>query len=278
MARRGRRRSASRPGSGKTLRWFGIGVFGVALLALVAGFGFITLRAYRNNPMLLSDLCPETGPIAQTLVLLDTTDAWPTLTQTEVESKLHDVRDGLKKGELLQLSLLDPPTMSAKTVFSQCNPGDGSDLDDVTGNPRMARERWASDFDKPLEAALANSVATGQADSSPIMGGIQKIAVDRLGTAKQRAVPTRYVVISDMLEHTQYFSSYKSGADFAAFKASDASRRFATDLAGAKTEVWIVQRPKEPAATRDLAEFWASWVAANNGSFEKAVLLQGVAP
>ncbi|MDB5561087.1 MAG: hypothetical protein JWN11_505 [Hyphomicrobiales bacterium] len=278
MARRGRRRSASRPGSGKTLRWLGIGLFGALLVALVAGFGIITLRAYQNNPTLLADLCPETGPVAQTLVLLDTTDAWPALTQSEVTSKLHDIRDGLKKGELLQLYLLDPLTMSARTVFSQCNPGDGSDLNDVTGNPRMARERWGTDFDKPLEAALASSVSTGQADSSPIMGAIQKMAVDRSATAKDKSAPTHYVVISDMLEHTQYFSAYKSGADFSAFKASDASRRFATDLAGAKTEVWIVQRPKEPAATRDLAEFWASWVAANNGSFDKAVLLQGVAP
>jgi hypothetical protein len=251
-------------------------VFGVALAALIAGFSFVTLRAYQNNPALDAELCPETGAVAQTLVLLDTTDPWPALTQSEVTTRLHDVRDGLKKGELLQLSLLDPSTMSAKRVFAQCNPGTGADLNEVTGNPRLAHERWASEFDKPLEAALTSAVASGQADSSPIMAAVQRLAVDRLASAKDRAIPTRMIVISDMLEHTQYFSNYRSGADFAAFKASEASRRFATDLGGAHFETWIVQRPKEPAPTQDLAAFWASWAQANNGTFERAALLQGV--
>jgi hypothetical protein len=186
------------------------------------------------------------------------------------------LRDSLKKGELLDLSLLDPAALSATTKFAQCNPGNGSDLNDLTGNVRLARDRWAKDFDTPLEAALKSAVGAGDAATSPIMAGIQKLAVERMVGTRDRSLPTRLVVISDMLEHTQYFSSYKSGADFAAFQQSDASRRFSTDLGGAEVEIWMVQRPKEPADTRALANFWAQWVAANNGHFARAVLLQGV--
>jgi hypothetical protein len=277
MPRYGRRR-ARRPGANRAVQWLGLGVLGVLVVVLIAGFGFFVMKAYRDNPALAADLCPQTGPVAQTLVLLDTTDPWPAVTRAEVTAKLHDLRDGLKRGELLELALLDPATLSATTRFAQCNPGNGSELNDVTGNVRLARDRWAKDFDTPLETALESAVSAGDAPTSPIMAGIQKLAVERMVGARDRVLPTRLVVISDMLEHTRYFSSYKLGADFAAFQQSDASRRFSTDLAGAEVEIWMVQRPKEPADTRALANFWAQWIAANNGHFARAVRLQGVQP
>lgn len=134
-------------------------------------------------------------------------------------------------------------------------------------------------IEKPDAKALEGIKAlhAESAETSPIMAGIQQVAVDRLGSTQARSIPNRLVVISDLLENTPSFSMYKSGPDFDAYRQSKAAAEYGTDLAGAIVEVWLLRRDNNfPSSS--VAEFWARWVEDNRGSFGRALQLQGVSP
>ncbi len=273
MTRRSRGRGRGRKSDAFPIGWAILAA--VVFFAIVAGFGWLYVQASARNVALADDFCPLTGPSEQVLVLVDATDAISPITQTELLNHLSDLAGSVRKGGRFELRILEPGTDRTRTLFSSCNPGDGSDLDHWTGNPEAAQRRWRDSFDGPLREAMAQALIAAGADTSPIMAGIQQIAVDRLGTEQLRSIPAQLVVVSDMLENTAYFSMYQSGADLAAFAASDAARRFRTNLAGATTEIWLIQRETR-VSSRAVAEFWAGWIAQNGGAFGRALQLQGI--
>lgn len=122
---------------------------------------------------------------------------------------------------------------------------------------------------------LAASVDDAEAASSPIMAALQAVAIERLTAKHDREVPTKVIVASDMMEHTQYFSNYRDGANFQKFGESPAAKRYATDLAGATVDLYLIPRLNSPVDNVSLVQFWATWVNENHGRFDSAVRLQG---
>lgn len=245
------------------------------LAGVISGFIWLFLSASAKNPILTADSCPVTGPTEQLLVLVDVTDPIGKITQTDLLNHLGEIASGLGKGGRFELRVLEPGTDRTRTLFSACNPGNGSDLDHWTGNPDMAKRRWSESFDAPLKAATEAALSGQESETSPLMAAIQQISVDRLGTSALRNLTNRLVIVSDMLENTEYFSMYRSGADFAAYEESDASRRFGTDLANTSVELWFIRRQtKIPSAS--VAEFWLAWTLESGGQFSRAIQLQGL--
>lgn len=269
IGRSRRRRSNAGP-------WLLIAVIASGLLVVVGGLGYLYVQALSKHEVLESDLCPSTGARGQTLVLVDTTDALSSVTQTEVQTWLADLATHIPKGGRFELRALQPGASRTRTIFSLCNPGDGSDLDQITGNPEMALKRWRDGFSGPLAQALQEATIGGKADTSPIMAGIQQLAVDRLASAQAKSAPNTVVVVSDMLENTEYFSHYRQGGDFVSFEASQAATRFATALNGANVQIWLIRRPDAPIDSIPLIAFWTKWIVAAGGQFERARRLQGM--
>ncbi len=270
-SRRDLRRSDSFP-----IGWAIVG--GIALVAVLAGFAWLYMGAVARNPERDAEtLCPKTGPVEQVLVLVDVTDPVGSIAQSDILNQLDAVADGLPRGGLFELRTLRIGDARTDTIFSTCNPGDGSDLDHWTGNPEAARRRWTESFDGPLRTAMDQALQAESADTSPIMAGVQQIAVDRLGTQQAESIPNRLIIVSDLLENTPAFSMYRSGPDFAAYRASSAPAEFGTDLVGAAVEVWLLRRGTKFAGS-ELANFWADWVQDNNGDFDRALQIQGMSP
>lgn len=265
--RRGRQRDA--------FPWIWAALGTLLLVAIVGGFGWLYVTASASRVALDTTLCPQTGATGQKLVLVDVSDAIAPITRQDLLNHMHEVAATTAKGERFELRVLDPGASHSRTVFSFCNPGDGSELSELTGNPALALKSWQDGFSVPLEAALSGSVAAGQADSSPIMGAIQELAVERLGSAADRAIPTSIYVASDLLEHTEAFSMYRSGADFAAWKGSAGAVQYATELAGAEVTLWVIKR-NAPVPSAAAADFWASWIADNHGRTGRTIAMQGV--
>ncbi|AVF02915.1 hypothetical protein C4375_03640 [Devosia sp. I507] len=245
------------------------------LAAILGGFGWLFMTASARNVALADNLCPLSGPTEQKLILVDVSDAIAPITRQDLLNRLHDVAVNTPKGALLELRVLEPGTTNSRALFSYCNPGDGAELDSLTGNPERARRRWEQGFNVPLEEALNASTISGEADTSPIMGAIQELVVEHLGTEEGRTRPTTLYVASDLLENTALFSIYQSGPDFDAYRASSAARTFATDLAGAEVRFWVIGRATAVPSAR-IADFWAAWVLENRGSFAGATALQGI--
>jgi len=272
MARRGRnRRRGSSEGS-----WLPVIVFGLVLVGLIVGIGYLYLEATSRHVELdEATLCPLTGPTGQTLVLVDTTDAIAPITQTQLTAMLKDAAFGTAKGTLFEIRVLKTASPFTETLFSLCNPGDGRELGEIIANPDLALRKWKEGFEQPLLDAMVKSLTAGAGETSPIMAGIQAVAVAHLTADADRKQPASLVVISDMLENTERFSHYREGTDFAVFEASPAARHFATDLAGKDVSLWVIRRDSRVDSVA-LVEFWRRWVDYNHGAFASAKALQGI--
>lgn len=256
--------------------WLLLGLFGLALMAIVGGLGYLYVAATSQRQVLDANLCPEAGPPTQTLLLIDATDDIPELTRTQIRQLLNDMIARIPRGGLLDIRMLRNDQNRTEKIFALCNPGNGSDLDPLIANPEAARERWQTGFAEPLEVALERTATGSEADSSPIMAAIQQLAVERLTSERDRHAETTLILISDMLENSPGFSMYRSGADYGSFQASDAARNYATNLSGADVDIWLVRRSAAPAESLALVAFWERWIKDAGGTLVHAVNLQGV--
>lgn len=274
MARR-RTNSRGRSRDKEGIPWVALSLFIVVVLTIGGGLGWMYFRAMAQNVPMDAELCPEAGPGEQTIVLVDATDTIASITQTEILTKISDLATATPKGGRFELRVLEPGAARTTTLFNRCNPGDGSDLDELTGNPEMAHKKWASQFSGPLADAMKRSVTGQGADTSPIMAGIQQIAVDRLSSAHSRSISNKVIVVSDMLENSEAFSIYQAGPDFIAFQKSPANKRYSTDLAGAGVAIWFLERETKVASV-PLMEFWIQWILENRGSPLTVTRMQGM--
>jgi hypothetical protein len=161
-------------------------------------------------------------------------------------------------------------------LFHRCNPGDGSGLDEWTGNPEAARRRWLAEFREPIEQVLRSGIPAAPADTSPIMAAIQRIAVDHFEGKAKEAIPKSLVLVSDMIENTADYSQYSGDVAYERFEGSAAAKRFRTDLHGAEVTVYYVDRASgRPFDSVAHLGFWTDWIAGCGGRLVEAVKLQG---
>ncbi|MBU1175427.1 MAG: hypothetical protein KKH72_08480 [Alphaproteobacteria bacterium] len=259
MSRRRRRNS----GTGGQIA--AIAILAVVLVTVLACIFWFWIRA--NDAFVAIDeetLCPKQGIAAQTIVLLDTTDALSRVTQSEVLNRLNDLTASLPRGGYLDIRVLNENPDLTASILSLCNPGAGGDIDPLIGNPELAGKRWAERFAGPVAEALAASVSGGAQNFSPILAALQQIAAERLSTKEQQAVETRIVVVSDMLEHTGYYSHFRDGRSIATYR-DIAGSRYLTDLHGAEIDFWMVMRDRPDIDVTELAEFWLQWADMSKG-------------
>jgi hypothetical protein len=254
----------------------GIALIVLALAALVA-FGYFQLTRQKKTDLDRATLCPISGPLGVSVVLVDTSDDLPKTTQQEVLQILDDQIIGLPAYHKLDIRILDIENNKSRSLFSKCNPGDGTGLSEWTDNPNIARERWIESFRKPAREALKGSMGASSAKSSPILGAMQDIAIDQFTPQNVRNVPKSLLVISDMLEHTRDYSQYPSAGDLSydRYRKSAAYPRYRTDLYGTGVSFYYVQRltPKIDSARH--MQFWRDWAVDNRGTFVRALKLQG---
>lgn len=255
-----------------------IGALSLLLVGAICAFLYFLIEANaRREPRDKDTLCLESGVLtAQVLVLLDTTDAIAPVTKTVLGLKLDDLVASVPKNALLDIRVLNEDPSQTRSVLSLCNPGDGSDIDPITGAPEMAKRRWQNDYRERVRAELDEAIEGTEQNFSPILEAIQSIAAERLSSAAQQKVPTTIVVISDMLEHTERYSHFRDGLDFATY-LDKVGQRFNTDLSGAEIAFWMVQRDRPDIDPIKIVRFWEEWADKSNG-YPRVSRLTGMGP
>ena len=273
MARR-KRRSRSRGDSsiGIVIATVCLAVLSVAILG---AYGWLRYRASSNVAIDQASLCPVNGPKSETAILLDVTDPISDITTLDLRNQFQRIVAEVPIGGAIDIYALTEKQGELVQTFHGCNPGNGNNVDEWTSNPRLAQARWEKGFQKPL-ADIAGKLNVGDAGKqSPIMAGIQKINLEVFANA-DAGTPKRLYIASDMIEHTDAFSSYRDGVSYQKFQQSPARDRFRTSLDGVGVTILAFQRPNMKFAMEDLANFWAQWVKSNNGSFDGFVRLEGI--
>lgn len=256
--------------------WMVLAIIG--LLTIVAGtataFVMLKIKAVGDGP-LDAEFCPDSGPATVTAVLLDFTDPIAEITQVDLKRQFQRTVAEVAKGGLIEVYALTSDEGKLMRTFRGCNPGDGMTADGWTSNPRKVQKRWYEAFNKPLKEISEKIGEGAEANSSPIMAGIQRIVIESLSDPKAADKPKRLFVASDMMENTSAFSMYKSTADFDTFSKSPARDRFRAPLDGIEVKFWAFQR-ETSGDQKQLAAFWATWVETNRGMFVGYERLAGV--
>lgn len=271
MARRRPRRASSNSAG---LIFGGIAAI-VLSIGIIVVFGYLYIRA-EDQPVLDAEtLCPDDGLTAVTAVLLDTTDPISATTATDLRNEFHKLVSSLRVGGRIEIYTLTENVGELTRTFSGCNPGTGENVDEWTGNPRMAQERWEEGFQGPL-GEIANNIGRGHGgERSPIMAAIQAIKLNVFAPLAQ-GTPKHLIVASDMLEHTDAFSFYRDGINYQAYRGTVAQDRFRTSLDDIDIRILAFQREGDRFPVLELAEFWKTWIEANQGTFAGFVRLEGM--
>jgi hypothetical protein len=222
--------------------------------------------------------CPETGPTALTVVVLDLSDAFSVPQVTALRNQLDSLRDTLELHERLDVYTIGETSQELRLpAVSVCNPGFGNYASPWLSNPQLLAKHWRARFAAPLDEAFDRIKPGGGAEKySPIMETIQSVAL----TAFQR-IPSvsrrRLVLASDMIQNTPDFSQYRSrGVSFAEFQRMPYFNRVRCDLRDTDVTILYLNRAAAPAIQgKDHITFWRDYLAAMNARLASVVRLAG---
>ncbi len=270
MARRRRKRSGN---SAAVI----LGITGLAAVIIlgVAGFSYYKWVASQRVAIDPHTNCPVTGPVSATAVLLDVSHAISRATLEDLRNKFDTLAVGIPQGGLISIYGLTGRAGELRPLFAACNPGDGSNADPITSNPRLAKQRWQEGYRKPFDEFEKEIGTSEPTHRNPIMAAIQQIEL-AFFDAYSTEVDKTLVIASDMIEYTDAYSQYKSGASYDAFHRSSANNMYRTSLSGVKVTVLYVQRWYVPANTEEHCEFWTRWFLENRAADIKFLRLEGL--
>ncbi|MEO1040590.1 MAG: hypothetical protein AAFX09_13725 [Pseudomonadota bacterium] len=234
------------------------------LIVIVGVLGAISYAATQLQPEEYDPdtLCPTDVTAPHAAVIIDKTDRYSPEEAERIGNLILNARDGLEIGERFSLFELDERGDLANTEsFSLCNPGRGDQISPLYRNPARVETRYQSQFEAPLQRALADLVEPKDSPQSPIIEALARLALeDGFG----QDVPRREVaLVSDMLQNSDLFSVY-GAARYDLSRLPDPARvadaiedRYGDGLAGLRVQVFLIERRGWTEAQADaLPQYW----------------------
>ena len=237
-------------------------IFGVLMsfvaLGVLGVFGFLNFKLSRE-PGLTEDLCPADGPRAHLAILIDTTDPL-TLTHLQRTRQILDSKiEAAHVGTRVSFSTVNPDSdVRQSAFFSICKPPSEKDASHLTANPRMIQEKYEAAFRTPVDDTLKRLLTIPEAQSSPIMEGLQEFAsrIPEFTTTERRR---ELVIMSDLMQHSNSFSFYRGGT-WNSFSDANGPERFG--LAFNDVDISILRIPRAVEITETVDDFWARYLMA----------------
>lgn len=250
----------------KALGW-ALGTVGACILISITGvYSYQNLAKRDVDP---STGCPKDHYDTITAVLVDLTDPISPVQAAALKNTLIKVRDAIPKFGRLEIYPLEPTTRSAiEPIFSGCSPGSGRDVvSGWSGNSELADRRWKIMFADRVDHVIEELQNIPPREGSPILEGLQSVAVTALGAPLALSAPDkRILIVSDMIHHTPEFSMYQGAPSFDQFKNGQYYRRVRASLREAKVEVsLIVRETRRDVQQPPLYRFWLEMTTASNG-------------
>lgn len=281
MSRPARRRPRSRSSrydseDGSVAGRLVAGVIVAAILVVVALlFFFMRQQADEKAAIDPETFCPKAGPSSTHAVLIDRTDGLGPIQAEALRRRIVMWSEAVPKHGLFEIYEVTAEGIPASPVVAICNPGDGSDLSELTGNPRLARERYREKFEIPVRNMLTGMRGDTEADRSPIFEAVQAIAVTNFGPDSS-AADRKLIIVSDFLQYVPEFSLYRGLPDYEAFRQSAYGVSRMADLSGVAVELHLMHRKGErQRQTEELVEFWIRWLEEQGAVIDRYSPLPG---
>lgn len=243
------------------MKMLAVAVVVIVLAGLGAIFLFVNQRATALAALDPDSLCPKTGPASQFDVLIDRTDALTEIQGEALRRQIMAWADAVPKHgafTVYEVGHGDGPLL--QPVVAVCNPGDGSDQSAIDSNPEMWRRRYQEKFTAPVESMLQRMRLDEEQKTSPIMEGVQAIAVKDFGPDAPQG-PKTLMVVSDLLQNQSGFSLYKTVPEIDTFWPTPYAASLRVNLNGVQVGIYLLHRMKAAARQTDaLGKFWIDWL------------------
>jgi hypothetical protein len=237
-----------------------------AVLAAFAGIGVFVLNEMKSRPDLDARLCPiKSGPSAVTSILIDRTDGLNPVQATALSDWVRSWAGDVQEGGAFKVYEVGSGGALLSPVVDICNPGSSEGKSDLINNKRKLDERYEKGFKQKIEQLLHDMQTDKTAKTSPIMEGIQAIAVSDFGPAAPEV--RKLIIVSDLLQNGPSLSLYKSVPDAETFLSSPAGSSLRSNLSGVDVSVFILNRKAEASKQTDaLGMFWMNWLTGQGAS------------
>jgi hypothetical protein len=238
----------------------GVPLIALAIVLIGGLIGAYVFFAGSREELNADTGCPVKGPSAVTAILFDRTDPINDKQKLYLQNKLDSFRGTTQKYEEVDTySLEDQGDGIVKPMLRICDPGRGTDVSSLTGNPRLLHERWERQFDTPLHDMLESLQQGGGSKTSAIFEAIQSVSLQSFQSSKLTAdTPRKLILISDLVQFTKSLDFYKGDLNYQTFQLTSEARRLHTNLNGVLIEILFLPRAKPDRINR-LVSFWTNW-------------------
>ena len=232
------------------------------VLSVFALFGFIAMT--QAPPTEPSTACrQDRKDSAHTIVLIDQSDPFRRNDYSWVEELVDaEARSLPKFGRLTIMTPNVRQPFEPREAFSRCSPG--AKANPLTQNPRMVEDNWRENFRDPLNSAVNRVLADKVASSSPLAEALYSI-FDRADFQPSRP-KRRVVIVSDMIQNSQTFNFYRTGAVYDQF-AEKGKELMLGKVGKVNVVARIVPRDKYDLEMSDVKAFWDSYFAGTQVRF-----------
>lgn len=194
---------------------------------------------------------------AHTILLIDQSDPFNANDFDWVNEFINtEARLLPRYGRLTVLTPNSDRPYQPNTIFIGCSPGSSEEANPILQNPQMIEATWRSEFFEPLKAKVEAALTEDEQASSPLSEAIYAVAdrADFHPDVENR----RFVIVSDLMQHSSGFSFYRTGADVEAFAASQLGKE-TPSLKGVEVVARIVPRKEYDLPMDTVKTFWAGY-------------------
>jgi hypothetical protein len=232
-----------------------LGVMALVLVSSVMGAAAWWWRQ-RQPTLDAASLCPLSGPIGHTILLVDKTDPLNLAQKAAFDLLISDlVEHKTPKGYLLSIFVLgDDFKANTQPLVELCNPGDDAGHSDLTENTKQFRRQYKEKFIQPVRNQTEQLLGIAPANESPILEMLQMVSLTSLQKHHVDG-PKKLIVMTDLMQNSKQLSLYKGVPDFERF--SDTAFAQKTKILFQDVEVRIDLLQNAPALQKqNLLTFW----------------------
>jgi hypothetical protein len=155
-------------------------------------------------------LCEIGTPSQVVAILIDKTGGFNENQQRIVSRAIIKEIETLSVGHRLAIYDVDPKKFKglSTAVFDKCKPRDGSDANQFIENKQMLAKQFNKDFASQVKGITEEATQALEASRSPILESLTDLAT--IYTLESDQKLARVVLISDLLQHTDTISFYRS--------------------------------------------------------------------
>ena len=233
----------------------GVKLFGVGaslLIALIAAYAVIAASPERKYDP--DTLCNAELPRAvHEMFIVDISDSLSTHQRNFVSTYIGEKLASASVNDRFSIYVLDETSRGlSEPLIDLCKPKSASDVNALTSNKQFVERTYQEKFYKPLQASIERVVEANELSISPIYEALSDVVA--LKKYDGQASKVEVTLLSDMLQHSESGSVYRSGAN-----AVDGLPTI--NLRDLELTVFWLDRPEgSKYQTAALAKSWATYL------------------